>query len=474
MRSVLDIPVRSRSRKNWHEAGRWTACSILSICLTAAVVIHGGVDPTAWQWIALVIAVASAVCIVLRPRRILTSALTLEDLLLCALAAWMLAAMIPLPPALVQFLSPHRADAALAARALTGNDHAAWFPVSSAPAATFERLLFVLPAMAVFVAAREMPGWWPRGRAWIAVAPVIAVAAIEGALGATQTHGDLDGSPGFRVVSGTYVNRNHYAGLLALALPLALAWAAELWARAARRERTRPEPGWPPIDALLGVATLLLAAGAILAGVILSQSRMGLVAASTGLATMAFGGLWLHSRRHRISGWLWLMPILVVLGIVAFLSADATVLRFGEALGGGIEDEGRLTLWRESWRLFRAYPLTGTGLGTYAHALSPFRSWMPMNAVEFAHNDYLQILDELGVIGFALAMTLAGCIVRRSVVWLRAESRSPWLGLGLLAAFAAAGLHSTVEFNLYIPANALALAWLAGVAASPGSLETHV
>jgi O-antigen ligase len=328
--------------------------------------------------------------------------------------------------------------------------------------------------MAVFVAAREMPGWWPGRRAWIAVAPVNAVAAIEGALGASQTQGDLDGSPGFRIVSGTYVNRNHYAGLLALALPLALAWAAELWARAARRERARREPGWPPIGAVLGVATLLLAAGAILTGVILSQSRMGLMAASTALATVAFGALWLRRRRHRTSRWLWLLPILVVLGIVAFLSADATVLRFGEALGGGIEGEGRFTLWRESWRLFRAYPLTGTGLGTYAHALSPFRSWMPMNAVEFAHNDYLQILDELGLIGFALAVTLAACIVRRSsALWLRAESRCPWLGLGLLGAFAAAGLHSMVEFNLYVPANALALAWLAGVAASPGPSETH-
>ena len=427
-----------------------------------------------WQWIAVAIAVASAACLVLRPDRVLTPALTLEDVLLAALAAWMLAAMIPLPPALTQFLSPQRADAALAARALTENNHAAWFPLSSGPAATFERLLFVLPAMAVFVAAREMPGWWPGRRAWIAVAPVIAVAAIEAALGATQTHGDLDGSPGFRIVSGTYVNRNHYAGLLALALPLALAWAAALWARAARRERARLEPGWPPIGAVLGVATLLVAAGALLAGVILSLSRMGLTAALTGLATVAFGWLWLRRRTHRTSGWLWLLPILVVIGIVAFLSTDAMVLRLGEALGGGIGGEGRLTLWRESWRLFRAYPLTGTGLGTYEHALYPFRAWMPMNAVEFAHNDYLQILDELGVIGFALAMTLAGRIVWRSIaLWLRPESRYSWLGLGLLAAFAAAGVHSTVEFNLYIPANALALAWLAGVAASPGLLETQ-
>ena len=427
-----------------------------------------------WQWIALAIAVASAACIALRPHTVLTSALTLEDFLLAALAAWMLAAMIPLPPALVQFLSPHRADAALAARALAENNHAAWFPLSSAPAATFERLLFVFPAMAVFVAAREMPGWWPGRRAWIAVAPVIAVAAIEGALGATQTDGALDGAPGFRTVSGTYVNRNHYAGLLALALPLALAWAAALWERAARRERARPEPGWPPIGAVLGVATLLVAAAAILAGVILSLSRMGLAAALTALATVAFGWLWLRRRRHRTSGWLWLLPILMVIGIVAFLSTDAMVLRLGEALGGGIEDEGRVTLWRESWRLFRAYPFTGTGLGTYEHALYPFRSWMPMNAVQFAHNDYLQILNELGVTGFALAMTLAACIVRRSIaLWLRPESRYSWLGLGLLAAFAAAGIHSVVEFNLYIPANALALAWLAGVAASPRLLETR-
>ena len=91
-----------------------------------------------------------------------------------------------------------------------------------------------------------------------------------------------------------------------------------------------------------------------------------------------------------------------------------------------------------------------------------------MNAVEYAHNDYLQILAELGVIGFALTMAFALWVFRRGLqAAFREEAQHPWLGMGVLASLLAIGLHSLVDFNLYFPANALALAWLAGVAVSP-------
>lgn len=131
-----------------------------------------------------------------------------------------------------------------------------------------------------------------------------------------------------------------------------------------------------------------------------------------------------------------------------------------------ITTDGRVQIWSETWQLFRAFPVTGAGLGTFERALYPFRQSMPTSAVDYAHNDYLQLLAELGVIGFALAMALAVRIFERAVTAFR-SGHMPWLALGLVAALLASAVHSLVDFNLYIPANAMATAWIAGVATSP-------
>jgi O-antigen ligase len=104
--------------------------------------------------------------------------------------------------------------------------------------------------------------------------------------------------------------------------------------------------------------------------------------------------------------------------------------------------------------------------------LYPFRTFAPTLTVDFAHNDYLQILAELGLAGGGLAIALAIWIFWRPLSILAQPGSQQWaLSLGLLGSLVAIGLHSFVDFNLYIPANAFALAWLAGVAVSPGLRE---
>ena len=105
--------------------------------------------------------------------------------LLALLLGWMLFQLLPLPPGLVQWLSPERWSAVAAARAATGYPSHGWTALSVAPPLTFERLLFVIPAMAVFVTAREMSWRW-RDQVWIAVAPVVGIAWLESVLGLMQ------------------------------------------------------------------------------------------------------------------------------------------------------------------------------------------------------------------------------------------------------------------------------------------------
>ena len=120
--------------------------------------------------------------------------------------------------------------------------------------------------------------------------------------------------------------------------------------------------------------------------------------------------------------------------------------------------------------MIAAYPLFGTGLGGYQSTFEKFRTSGFVFTQDYAHNDYLQFLAELGVVGFSIAAAFLLSILIRAV---RASLRPPnptihWLGLGCCGALAAILIHSAADFNLYVPANAILLAWICGVAA--GSL----
>jgi O-antigen ligase len=132
-----------------------------------------------------------------------------------------------------------------------------------------------------------------------------------------------------------------------------------------------------------------------------------------------------------------------------------------------------MEIWNDTTRLVAAYKWTGCGLGAYEHCLYRFKTVAPTHTVDFAHNDYLQILSEVGVPGGLLMAAIAGWILWRtlSVVLFMRGGKNRELAAALLAVFLALGLHSLTDFNLYIPANALALAWLGGVAVNPGLRE---
>jgi len=139
-----------------------------------------------------------------------------------------------------------------------------------------------------------------------------------------------------------------------------------------------------------------------------------------------------------------------------YLPPDQLVRRFAAlAETEEITADTRVEIWRETLHLIQAYPWTGSGAGTYESAFYRYKTVAPMNTVDYAHNDYLQWLAELGGVGFGIWLAAAAGVVR-------AARRHP-AALGALAAMA---LHSVVDFNLYIPANALAVAWMAGMGAA--------
>jgi O-antigen ligase len=384
--------------------------------------------------------------------------------LLLLLFSWVLLQLVPLPPGLVAKISPARWVAASAARAATGQEINAWLAVSVAPPATVERLLDLLPALTAFVAVRQMASWW-SDRIWLAVAPVVAVAWLESLLALVQFYFMRMAGGDAASATGTYVNRNHFAGLLEMGLPLAFMAAIHAW----KKGSVFGEPSAAP--ALRACAFLAIAA-CILIGVIISLSRTGFVStlAVVGVTTVIL----LLSRRvgeaRRRPTWLWILPIAAPLCALVFLSTKEMVSRFAEVLATEEISKGtRLEIWNDTQRLIAAYPWTGCGLGAYERGLFQFKTAAPVYTVDFAHNDYLQIISELGWPGAVIVALIAGWILWRIVSVVLFGRGGNWeLGVGLLGVFLALALHSLADFNLYIPANALAVAWLGGVAVSSG------
>src|SRR5437773_828797 len=159
--------------------------------------------------------------------------------------------------------------------------------------------------------------------------------------------------------------------------------------------------------------------------------------------------------------------LLVILGFALF-SPGQLIQRFASLSSSeNISAEGRLSLWRETRNLIEAYPLFGCGLGGYEAALHKYKVSHALFRTDYAHNDYLQLLAELGVFGFTLTMALAIALLVKA---LRTHTNSKnidkrYLALACVGSFVAIGLHSLADFNLYIPANAMLLAWIGGIAA---------
>jgi O-antigen ligase len=157
---------------------------------------------------------------------------------------------------------------------------------------------------------------------------------------------------------------------------------------------------------------------------------------------------------------------LALLAALFYLTPLMLVQRFGDHTS-----TGRIPIWADTLHLIAAYPLAGCGLGGYESAVLQFKTTVLLNDLDYAHNDYLQYLAEMGMAGFPIAATLfVGLLVRtvRAAGLPEKESAtgSRWLAVGCAGAFTAILTHSIFDFNLYVPANAVVLAWIAGIAAS--------
>lgn len=279
-------------------------------------------------------------------------------------------------------------------------------------------------------------------------------------------------------VTGTYINRNHLAGLLELCLVLAAAYAAAL---SGRKRKTisdnKPSLRGKLLRYLSGEQrfnkrTFILFCGATIGiGLFFSASRGGIVSAAGALLCMSL--MFILRKGHRRKGLIIFFLFLITSIYALHIGVEYPLGRFRN-IDASYESRARMS--QKTMDMFKDYKLTGIGLGNFQYAYPKYQAAKDKKVfIEHAHNDWVQFLAEAGVIGFCLLLAGILYYVYQTVrLWRRrTESFSICLGVAPLAAMSAMAIHSSSDFNLHIPANCLMLAAIMAIGHSALHLARH-
>jgi len=251
-------------------------------------------------------------------------------------------------------------------------------------------------------------------------------------------------SPRFHgTIYGSYVNRDHYAGLMEMLVPIPLVLAVGHVLKGGKR-------------ALVGFCAVLMATTIFLSG-----SRGGMIAFV--LETVLFAALTFGRRRSPRAALGSVAVCVLILAFLTFLGKAQVLGRLGD-LGPDI----RLDMAKDSLRMFYHRPVLGWGLGTFPTVYPRYRSFYSNLFINEAHNDYAQLLVEAGLLGFGLMLWFLAQVYRHGLPTSR-RWEFKWDGaLSLAALLGCTGIlvHSFVDFNLQIPANAALFYVLCALAAS--------
>jgi len=268
------------------------------------------------------------------------------------------------------------------------------------------------------------------------------------------------------VATGTFINRNHLAGYLEMCLAVGVGlMLAELSTRAAADWR---DSARRLLKTLLGSRALVrLALVVMVIGLVLTHSRMGNTAFFVSL--IGVGGFYLLAVQSITRNTMIFFASLLVIDLLVignFFGIETVAERLQQT---SVEGEGRIDVFRDSLSIVRDYPLTGTGAGSFYSTYPMYDSGNTGFAFyRHTHNDYLQFASELGLpafvlLGFGVLASLWSAIKAQLT---RRDRLLQGMGFAATMAIVALLIHSAVDFNLQIPANAamfvvlMALAWV--------------
>ena len=256
--------------------------------------------------------------------------------------------------------------------------------------------------------------------------------------------------------------------------------------------------GYLEVSALMGLSIvcwsrrnvwlkLLAAYGSIICalGIVLTGSRGAYLSTFFGLFVFLVLSIFAIRRANRHQFWISAVGAIAIAavmfaGITALFSRQYALQSRAAKIFA--TDDGRLDTWKAAIEQSKVRPVFGTGAGTYQYYARMFRPPRTQADPVYAHNDYLQLLAEFGWLGLLLGLAFVAfhlwwgwralnyCVTDRPAIRYRLQSDALALNIGALSCLAIYVVHSVLDFNLHIPANAMLLAFVFGTLANPGMI----
>ena len=361
---------------------------------------------------------------------------------------------LPLPNALISFLSPIRFESISKARSLNGIVLEGQ-SLSYSSLNAFSWWVFLLSLYLFFYVVRYLSD--DRKFLMIILFIMIGLGIIEAVYGLIQA---LVPSMGVLWVDyvqdymgnarGTFINRNHFAGFVEMVWPLILGVTVSMTNRKHSLKKALAS------DLLNRQALMALGIVVLLLALLLSRSRAGIAGGLIGLLTFWYLGrpnikcIALHTR-------------LMIGGIVVVLSIYCLTIGVGPLFERFFlidDSNSRIKIWKDSLSIVKDHPL-GIGLHNYENVFQVYNQYSGSDkVVRYAHNDYLQLLIETGWIGFFIITGGFVFFIGKSFLLIRRLNAKMdplrfFLAVGAFSGIISMAFHSFFDFNLQIPANCL-------------------
>jgi O-antigen ligase len=374
-------------------------------------------------------------------------------LLLCVWLAYTLFQAIPLPVEVVKILSP--ASFELHSYA-SGSVPSGLMSISVDRGATMAEFLKYCLYVTMFFLVLVFVDSHRRMR--LLVKLIMFVGLAEGVYGLLNTLTGIEyiwWSPkeyyrGF--VTGTFINRNHLAGHLEIVIPLTLGLLMAGQGRARYYSSFKVKLRDFFSFVLEGEGRIAVYLLIMFAALFLTGSRGGVAAMFAALLIVFLIAIIVKGRS---SGEARFAPFILVMALLAslWLGLGSLPDRYEET-GGDIG--ARVNVWKPALELSGNYPVFGSGAGTFKYIFPMHEDGSLYGYYDHAHNDYLELLTDQGVIGFMLLGAAIAMLMIKILMGF-VKRRDPLMRSMLFASLVGSVsllLHALVDFNFQIPANA--------------------
>ena len=392
-------------------------------------------------------------------------------LLLLAWLAQMLFQLAPIPAGLARFLSP----ASYSMYSMAGQS--SWISISVERHETLAEFLKFASYVALLILTMILVNTPERLKKVLVV--FVAIGFAEGLYGMLSTLTGLEyiwWTPkiyykGYS--TGTFINRNHFAGHLEMIIPLGLAMLMVL------RENISQYPSKMALAALWAKwltgrqGRLMFYTVTMIAAVMSSGSRAGMFCL---LATMVALSIVVVTRKglRNADSMIALVAGACLIVAVLWLGLGKLPDRY---LKSDTDIETRTAVWKDTLKIVSDYMWMGSGAGTFKYVIPLYRSDRQNLAYyDHAHSVYLELASNQGLTGLALFLAAVATIQFRILreYTRRRDRLKRWALLAISAGAMSVLMHDIVDFNLYIPANGAYLFILMGAGLATASMpHTH-